>query len=540
MGYGVGTRIGTPPPAVQSASAALPANPTVDWRPVPSEVSVEAANGEKVDSIVLAQEKRVMGRLKSLEQVRRVATEVRPLVDRALEQPEIQTDLAALARSARMSVPEYKAYFAGKQEADILLESGGDPSIRSIANAVGVAQFLASTGRRVGLKVDERRSRALTGEIDGLEREVRRLEAESDHWTRAALTGGGTWDREQWILHRQSQIDRLSAERMRVDERYDPARAIAVQTRYLLRMTRSYGNVDWALQAYHGGEGGASRTMRTFASQAPKAARDAARAGGYTLGGSGRWLPYGDVYRHMSPKDTPDAFGYVYGRSDDHRYYWWKVLMAERALDLYRENPMAFELRWEALKPGFSADVAWYPNPEPLQFADNQALRAAYQSKTLVRLPEKAQSLGIRTENLASLEPTSAEIHKGLRPEAMGALLRVAHIYKSHGGRGPLTVNSMVQSREYRRMWEARYPPAPLPPEVPRDPDYHSTGLVFDLQRPASDWDRKVLEYALGQLYDTLRLTWRSETVAGSRRYHVIVNPRYAEEMAQYYEKALR
>lgn len=63
---------------------------------------------------------------------------------------------------------------------------------------------------------------------------------------------------------------------------------------------------------------------------------------------------------------------------------------------------------------------------------------------------------------------------------------------------------------------------------------------MFDIQRPASEWDRKVLEFALGRLYDTLRLTWRTETVAGARRYHVIPNPQYREELSQYYQKALR
>lgn len=72
------------------------------------------------------------------------------------------------------------------------------------------------------------------------------------------------------------------------------------------------------------------------------------------------------------------------------------------------------------------------------------------------------------------------------------------------------------------------------------DPDYHSTGLVFDVKRPANDWNRKVLEYAFGQLYDNLRISWMKEDEAGSRRYHVVVNPDFQKEMVDYYNKAVR
>src|SRR4051794_24406567 len=55
-----------------------------------------AAEAATLDSaqegVVLAQRKRVMGRLRSLEMVRRTATQIRPILDRAIEQREIQGD----------------------------------------------------------------------------------------------------------------------------------------------------------------------------------------------------------------------------------------------------------------------------------------------------------------------------------------------------------------------------------------------------------------------------------------------------------------
>jgi hypothetical protein len=114
----------------------------------------------------------------------------------------------------------------------------------------------------------------------------------------------------------------------------------------------------------------------------------------------------------------------------------------------------------------------------------------------------------------------------------MGALLRLARLYRQSGGTEPLAVVAMVCSEEYQRRWEEKYPMPPTKPTnppLPRDPPYLTTGVPFEVRRPTRDWDRKVLEYALGQLYDTLRISWRKET-RGGRRYRVVPNPAYRDE----------
>lgn len=570
VGYGSGRQLGTfQPNAARAPSlASLPADPAEAAEGTPTASDVVTGPSE---SVIEAQRKRIMGRLRSLEMVRRVVTSVRPHVDRAIELPSIQGDLRKLAAAAGLSLEKYKEYFKGKQEADLLLESGGDPNARSVANAIGVAQYLAGTGRQCGLKINVGASEALSREIAQIEKKIEWLEARPVAWTRAVPAGlkgvvptvpeaelvatsadasllpapsaesvtapPGEWTRDQWIAYRKSQRRKLVMRRRAVDERYDPAKAITAQTRYLVKLTRRYGGVDWALQAYHGGEGGANRTIRLYTEAAGPRTLLASR--GSSIPGKGR-LSYAELYRGVTPTATPGAFSYLFGRSDDHRYYWWKVLMAERALNLYRKDPKEFERQWQALQPGMNADAAYYPDPEPLQFANNAALREAYRNGTLVALPRNAAALGLRTDNLAVLDPGSASLHKGLRPEAMGALLRVAHLYRSFGGSETLTVVSMVQSNAYRSLWKQRYPDPPLPEGVPRDPEFHSTGLVFQIKRPSRDWDRKILEYAMGRLYDTLRISWRSTSAGGSRRYHLVVNPEFKTEMAAYYQKAVR
>jgi len=534
-------------------------NPAVAAEAAPPVVALQAPGAER---IIEAQRKRIMGRLRSLEQVRRVATTIRPLVDRALDSPTVQDDLRVLASATGMTTEQYKRYFAGKQESDLLLESGGDPSAHSVSDAIGVAQFLAGTGRQCGLRIDAAASNGLTRKIRLIERQIEWLESQPPTWAKAvppALSGvvptmpasetasadaselpasapqpstvEGVWSRDQWLAYRKAQRAPLLAKRRVVDERYDPAKAIMAQTRYLVRLTRRYGGVDWALQAYHGGEAGASRTMRLFAEGTGARTYLASRGTSYGGAGMGRWLPYTEMYQRVSPTGTPAAFSYLFGRSDDHRYYWWKVLMAERALDLYRKDSAEFERQWRGLYPGLSADAVFFPDTAEHQFADDQALAAGYRGGALVRLPAHAGSLGIRTQNLAALAPTSAGLHKGLRPEAMGALLRLARIYRSHSGQEPLTAVALVQSNAYRAAWDARYPRSPLPPGIPEDPEFHSTGYTFDLATPTRDWDRKVLEYSLGSLYDTLYISWRKETVGGAKRYHVVVNPKYGEQL---------
>jgi len=50
-------------------------------------------------------------------------------------------------------------------------------------------------------------------------------------------------------------------------------------------------------------------------------------------------------------------------------------------------------------------------------------------------------------DHIAPLDPANAYQYKGLRPEALGALFRVADLYLANGGsRIPLRLQSLVQT----------------------------------------------------------------------------------------------
>jgi len=529
--------------SVAAATGSRPTEPPVDVR---EDLPLE-------ESVVLAQRKRIMGRKRSLEMVSRVATKIHPIVLASLELPDIQDDLRDLARRHGMELKEFKKYWAGKQEADLMLESGGDPAAHSVSDAIGVAQFLASTGRGRGLKINVPAGRALSGQIWQCERSLAWWQAQPESASKPAPAWAGksapVWSRAQWIAHYTNQRDKLVAKRQVADERYDPVKAIRAQTRYLVTLARRYGGIDWALQAYHGGEGGVAKTINLYVSNSSSFQLQpqiylASRASSTDRTGQPRLLPYNVLYERVTPSTASGCFNYLYGRSDDHRYYWWKVLMAERALDLYRRDPEEFKRQWQELKPGFRMEVAWYKDLDALTMNDRQDLQSAYGNSTLVKIPGNLAAQHVKTANVAPFDKPNAAIYKGLRPEAMGALLRLARLYRSNGGRGSLEVTSLVRTTEHQHALRSKWPeskPRLGPGETwEPNPEFHSTGLVFDIRRPATDWDRKVLEYSLSYLYDRLRISWLPETDHGANAYHVTPNPAYREEFVDYYRKVAK
>jgi hypothetical protein len=309
-------------------------------------------------------------------------------------------------------------------------------------------------------------------------------------------------------------------------------------------MARRYGSLDWVFQAYHGGEGGVRNTVsyylgsrwQQFAS-AESAIRGvlASRGGGYQR--VREPLSFEELYFRTSPLTHPMAFSYLYGRSDNHRYYWWKILAAERAIEVYRRDPREFLEQWRALRPGQRLEVVWYPNSKELSFRDVAELKRGYASGELVRWPASARNRGLVLGDVAPLDPANGFQYKGLRPEALGALYRIAAVYLANGGsKQALRIHSLVQPEAYRAQLNARRPPTWMrrvtkPEDVPID--MQPTGLCFDIERPTTEWNRKVLEYALGILADRNQIAWVEEREQGPRRYHITPAPQFRQELAR-------
>lgn len=490
-----------------------------------------------------------MGRRWSLRDIGRIAREAAPLVERAARQPSVELAVRHIARDEGLTVEAARTRWRRLHEADLLLESGGDPDIVSVSNAVGIAQWLAETGRGNGLRVNLAESNRLTRRIDALKLQIAWREylllPDADLTAPGKPPGLTPQNAGASLDALRRERDSLRAKRRVVDHRYDPEKAVFAQARYLARLYARFPSLDWVYQAYHGGEGGATRTLSKFLGSAWPGSTAAA----IRYGRKGGRLRFEDVYFATTPGARPAAFAYLYGRSDDHRHYWWKLRTAADAIALLRRDPAQMRRVWESYLPGRYAEAAWYPNAHSENsgaFADLLALDRALKQGRLLPV---AASPGLAAPRPAPLDPQNARRYAALRPEAKGALLLIAAAYRQAGGKGPLTVHDMALTERYVELARRRkpappskaplLPPAPeiktLPVGPPEDFDFHATGLAFDIAKPADSAQRKRLDYAIG-LLENRHIVWRTEKREEQPRspgWHVVPNPRYAAALAR-------
>lgn len=256
----------------------------------------------------------------------------------------------------------------------------------------------------------------------------------------------------------------------------------------------------------------------------------------------GRTLGYEEVYLNTTPLRRRDAFSYLYGRSDDHRYYWWKLRAAQKALALYHESPGAFRSAWEALLPGRAREAVWYPAAPAEALSGLRELEFAVRKGRLVSVPPYPEY----RQRAAPFDTAHGAAYRVLRPEACGALLLLARAFRNVGGTTALPLGDLTLTQEYAAHRQAARPPKPADPPLPPGPeppklpetvppadfDFHLTGLVFDILKPPRPDQSKLLEYVLGYCADRGVLAWQDVRSDGERRYHVAPNPVYARVLA--------
>lgn len=490
--------------------------------------------------VLASMRKRVWGRRASLPDIRRIATDVYPLIGEAALQPQVTPYLQVLANDNGVTLKQAREKWIAIEEADLLLEAGGNPEDVSSAGATGVAQWMPNIAREQGLHVDLARSRQLTARINAL------------NWRIAWLTYLARPDADPNAPGKplfapadvtslpalQQERETLRAQRLQFDDRYDPRKAIFAHARYLLRLYAKFPSPDWIFQAYHGGEWGAKKEIWYYLGQKPTAYADAIRAGN-----EGQPLTYEDVYFGITPIAHVPAFRYIYGRGDDHRHYWWKLRSSQAALALYHRDPAAFEQEWTRLLPGRRTEAVWYPDAPAHAIADLDALKAA-QGKGLLPVP----SAGNLISRPALLDTENASLYAALQPAAKGALLLAAEAYTRAGGKTPLMVGDLTLTPEYSARQKALHPPKPsvlpiYPPDAdlktlpgggpPSDFDYHTTGLAADILAPKTKWEREILEYALAYLEERQIVALTEAKDYSEPRYHLVPNPRYADALGK-------
>ena len=198
-------------------------------------------------------------------------------------------------------------------EGIVLLESAGRPDAQAstdLESAAGLTQILAQTATGLlGMKVDVAASERLTRKL-GRARDAR-------------------------------QAARIRAQRAGVDERFDPAKALAATGRYLKQAKDEFGREDLAVVSYHMGIGNLQGVL-----------------GAYGDDGAS----YAQLYFDASPDSHARAYRLLYGLGDDSKTYYWRVLASREVMRLYRDDRAKLERLAELQAGASSNELVLHPN----------------------------------------------------------------------------------------------------------------------------------------------------------------------------------
>jgi soluble lytic murein transglycosylase-like protein len=349
----------------------------------------------------------------------------------------------------------------------IFLESAGRPQVSAGPTpeaASGLAQILPSTATDLlGMHVDLPTSIALTRRI---------RHAKSDR-----------------------QAKRLLAERARVDERFDPAKAIDGAARYLEIANERFGDPELAVESYHMGIGNLESVLRAFD-------RSPARP-----------LSYAQVYFESSPVRHRPAYELLRNFGDESSEYLWKVLASEQILKRARDDPEGLERTAHLANAKSTLEEVFHPRDETQVFEDAGDIEDAIRQGDLVPLPYRPALGWIPSHQMGELAPQLDEdpnLYRTLRPEALATLSYLAGIVEEISGADkPLHVNSAARSQEYQDLLIATNP------EATQEYSLHTTGWTFDIARKyQNDAQANAFQYALDHLRSLGLLDYAVEPAA--------------------------
>jgi hypothetical protein len=305
-------------------------------------------------------------------------------------------------------------------EALVFLESAGRPDAiagTDPAAASGLTQILAQTGQSLlGMHIYLARSRRLTAAID-----------------HAAFLG------------QTATVTRLERSRARIDDRFDPAKALAGAVRYLEIARRDLGRADLAVVSYHMGIGNLQQVLADY--------------------GGGSSVPYVQLFFDTAPDHRGGAFRLLSGFGDDSSLYYWRLLGAEQVMRLYRGDRAALGRLSSLQTASGSAALVLHPPDRTPGFSSPDQLDYAYASRAVIPLPANATALGLAYDpsigSLARQLGVKPALYRGLRPAALDLLIELAaRVRALSGGASPLIVSSAVTDRRYQRLLGVGDPPA--------------------------------------------------------------------------------
>jgi hypothetical protein len=340
------------------------------------------------------------------------------------------------------------------------LESEGDAQAVSPAGPKGIMQFSEATARAAGLRV-------------------------------VRVTRFKTVSQRKLVRNKAGQpiyrtVRRKIPYTVTVrDDRLKPERAVPAAANYLARLETKFGARDWAVFAYHCGEGCVSELLpMTEAALSRKAPPSVAEM--FFAASPARHAElYEALQRHMQRDYSPT--------------YWFRVERAEQLLSLFHSDPAAFRELAEQyrnpvnpdrrandrLKVWLKQEDLFYRSLEDLKQASGHALEPMF---------DDPQFFGVSLPAL----PPEQEVYLQASPAAIGTLLYIAfethRLFDALKPKGehfvPLQVTELVSTTD--RPAEAGS--LLVDPEFPE----HSTGQVFDIDRSnLGRGERECLDFML-------------------------------------------
>ena len=333
-------------------------------------------------------------------------------------------------------------------EAIAYLESWGDAKAESPAGPRGIMQISAATARSMGLKVSV----------------VTRYRV-----TRERVPIPGKKRRYRTVTHRTPYVV------TRRDDRLVPERAIPAAAQYLAGMEQKFGGRDWAIFAYHCGQGCVGEML--------------------DLTRRARGIPSSQVtvprmFFSCSPVWNRELYQAIQQQMqrDYSPTYYFRIMRAEQLLDLYRHDPNAFGRLSEEYRGDFPPGtrpqhrLAVWLKQDDFIFRKLDDIRGD-EGKRLVKAVDRPDYLGY-TLRLSPDSPADAAAYAQASPAALGALAYIAfetrrlfeQMNPGHEFQ-PLPVSSLVEPEDFARQIN------------PRDGLAHTSGQVFDIDfsglRPA-------------------------------------------------------
>jgi hypothetical protein len=439
----------------------------------------------------------------------------------------ILRDPQALAGAQRITAPKLQAIFRRASadsgfpqdilEAMAYLESFGEPKADSWAGAKtarGIMQVSEATAKRIGLRVSWVTRYKVTKERVQVKRKGRKPVYRT-------------------VRHRTPYTVLVR------DDRIVPERAIPAAARYLAGMQQRFGSLDWAVFAYHCGEGCvADMQWLTQHARGISGQPSVARMFFGSHPGYNRDL-YDAVQRNMQRDYSPT--------------YWFRVMRARRLLAVYREDPERFRSMAEEYRSQLISAVraphrlsAWLKTGD-LVFQSCEDLMSD-QGRRLAKALDDPDRFGYTlrksgNHSIGALDPGRQEYYSQAAPSTLGTLAYIAfetrRLHEAMKPRGerflPLEVVSLVESMDS----VTRAAASGGNGENQADLKAHCSGHVFDIDTAGlPPGEREALRFVLEDIGDDGYLGFMEET-PGSGRIHIGCAPQAREFFTQIFEEAL-